>query len=341
MSKIRELLADKNDQIDYNAIIKNYPWIVKQNYNCILSPDSDGLLCGLFLSHYLNWNIVGFYDGKVLVLKDGVSCYDQKTVFIDIEIFRKGVKSMGHHMLLHNVNHKPHKWDMTFKDCIQPNNLRNFDGNKTFRIKYPRATIHMLIGIVGHKHKIEIPESAISALFFTDGMYNVLFKYPENVMNWLNFLDVANKANPLNKVFYNKKNTIHSVMRKMDKFFEKRDEISVPNERGDRLRISNKKGAPYNIEKNSEGYYINLDAKNRVIKFIKMLSELTDWKFKESKWTFERMKKHQFSKSDFKAKKWTVKIGNFEKFMKLNPLSWAMTSSDNIEFTIEKPNRLP
>ena len=48
----------------------------------------------------------------------------------------------------------------------------------------------------------------------------------------------------------------------------------------------------------------------------------------------------QFTKSDFQSRKWTVKKDNWNKLMAINPLSWAMTSGLNIEFTIEKPDKL-
>ena len=57
---------DQNEKIKYETLLKKHPWIVKKNAKCILSPDSDGLLCGLFMSHHLNWEVVGFYDGKIL-----------------------------------------------------------------------------------------------------------------------------------------------------------------------------------------------------------------------------------------------------------------------------------
>lgn len=60
-------------KIDYRELLKKYPWVVKYKQNCILSPDSDGLLCGLLMSHYLNWRICGFYDGKVLVTAGGIN----------------------------------------------------------------------------------------------------------------------------------------------------------------------------------------------------------------------------------------------------------------------------
>ena len=58
MSTIEDLLNDKhNDKIDYESLLKKFPWINEKNKCCILSPDSDGLLCGLFLSKYRNWKI--------------------------------------------------------------------------------------------------------------------------------------------------------------------------------------------------------------------------------------------------------------------------------------------
>ncbi len=65
---IQDLLKDKNEQIEYDIICKKYKWILEKNNFCVLSPDSDGFLCGLFMSTFLNWKIVGFYDGKVSVI---------------------------------------------------------------------------------------------------------------------------------------------------------------------------------------------------------------------------------------------------------------------------------
>ncbi len=48
------------NRIDYKKIIEKHSWLVKRGKNCVLSPDIDGLLCGLLMSHYLNWNIDDF-----------------------------------------------------------------------------------------------------------------------------------------------------------------------------------------------------------------------------------------------------------------------------------------
>ena len=339
MSRIQELLKGKDDIIDYNLIIKEYPWIVEKNQNCILSPDSDGLLCGLLMSHLLNWKIKGFYDGKVMLLEKGLSAKD--CVFLDMEIFRKDIRSFGHHMLLYNNNDVPAAFD-NFENCIQPNIFRNYDGMHTFRLKYPLGTIHLLLGIISSKYDIKLSEDAIAPLFFVDGTFNVLFKYPENVVNWLNYLQVKdNKNSSLYPIFMNKKHSIYETMELMFDFFKKRDEISETRERGDRLKISNSDGSPYNIEKDGNYYKLNNSAVDRIKTFIKLLESFTEWKFKEDDWCWNNFNYFKFTKSDFKGDNNRVNGENFKKMIEKNPLSWAMTSGQNIEYTLEYPDRLP
>ena len=181
VSKIQELLSGKDDKIDYESIIKKHEWIVEKNHYCILSPDSDGLLCGLFMSKYLGWKVIGFYDGKVAVVNKKYK--DKNPIFLDMEIFRKQIRSLGHHMVLVNKKHLPESWN-NFDNCIQPNNLRKYDGKNNFRLKYPLATIHMLLGILGHKFNIKTSDDAIAPLFFTDGAFNVLFIVIPHSLLW-------------------------------------------------------------------------------------------------------------------------------------------------------------
>ena len=128
-------------------------------------------------------------------------------------------------------NEKPEDWNEKFKECLQPNLMRDYDRN-TFRLKYPLATIHMLIGLLENKIDIKVTDTAIFPLLFTDGTFNVMFKYPENVMNWWKYLKVGNDKNLLNNVFMGDNYTVHKLMLEMDNFFRERDQISVPRERG-------------------------------------------------------------------------------------------------------------
>jgi hypothetical protein len=52
------------------------------------------------------------------------------------------------------------------------------------------------------------------------------------------------------------------------------------------------------------------------------------------------MKLSKFTKGDFKSDKKTITIKHFQEFIEKKPLSWAMTSGDNIEYTLEEPDKL-
>ncbi len=345
-SNIEILLSNRNEQIDYDALITRFPWIVEENHQCVLSPDSDGLLCGLLMSKLKNWKIVGFYDDKVSVINKNALAANP--IFLDGEIFRKGIRSMGHHMLLLNNKRTSDKFTEGFSNCIQPNLLRNYDGKHEFRLKYPLATIHLLASILAYSlkdsdHRLTIPKKAIPPLFFTDGVFNVLFSYPENVLNWLHYLRIHEDWNPLKNIFENDHYTVFTLMKEMNTFFRKRDEITVPHERGDRLRISDKQGEPQNIEDISTGTcHINVDAKGRIVRFLQLLSDSTDWNFLPDDWQcWENLQFFRFSKGSFKDDKKTLTLVNFAEFLDRNPLSWAMTSGDNIEYTLETPAQFP
>ncbi|MDR1491600.1 MAG: hypothetical protein LBT05_02585 [Planctomycetaceae bacterium] len=101
---INDLLCGKNDQIDYESVCEKYQWILEKGRRCILSPDSDGLLCGLFMSHFFDWNIAGFYDGKIAIINRDFKG-DKKTITIK--------------NFLEFIENKPLSWAMTSSDNIE------------------------------------------------------------------------------------------------------------------------------------------------------------------------------------------------------------------------------
>ena len=43
-------------------IFKKYQWLKNKKNKFIISADFDGLICASFLHHYLNWELVGYYN---------------------------------------------------------------------------------------------------------------------------------------------------------------------------------------------------------------------------------------------------------------------------------------
>jgi hypothetical protein len=327
-----ENLVNEHGKIIYDNIIARYPWIVAENQKCILSPDSDGLLCGLLMSAMFNWKIVGFYDGKVMALKQKENTKD--CIFLDMEIFRDYVKSLGQHMLLWDNKNIPPNWN-NFCNCISPNNIRKYDGKNNFRGKYPLGTIHVLLGIVGCYKKIEISKDAICPLLYVDGTFKNLFNYPENCLNWLDFLCAEDKDSPLKTVFFNDHYTMASLMQALNDFFKKLKEIGKGKRGADKIIISDKNGEPKNLKQIGNSFAIVDTQKNTAINFLLLLSSLTGWKLDEKQWTFENLSVYKFTKGSIKPNG-----RNFKELISKNPLSWAMTSSLAIEYTLEEPDRL-
>jgi len=251
-----------------------------------------------------------------------------------MEVFRKEIRSVGHHMVQFNKNKKPLNWD-NYQNCIQPNNLRNYDGYKDFRLKYPLATIHLLIGIIGSKIKIKVSKSAICPLFYVDGIFKNLFGYPENCIDWLRYLDADNFKNKLHDIFFNKHYSVYNLMVALKDFFVKIGDISEKQIGNDKIKISNTKGEIINISKNGNFFNIEQKEKQKAESFLKILSELTGWNYKTKNWQWSDFKLYNFSKDSTKPNN-----KNFEEMIKKNPITWAMTSGLAIEYTLDENNLL-
>jgi hypothetical protein len=128
----------------------------------------------------------------------------------------------------------------------------------------------------------------------------------------------------------------------MDDFFRQRDALSIPGERGDKFVISTSQSDFKNIEPDGTGSVrITREAKYKVQSFIRILADATRWEFAADRWSFGELTKYRFSKGSFEADRRRINNSTFHEFIVRNPLSWAMTSGQNIEYTLETPSSLP
>jgi hypothetical protein len=338
-----------SEQIDYSSLIRTYPWIVKRNQNCILSPDSDGFLCGLLATHLLNWKVVGFYDnGKQLLIKHGISA--KECIFLDADINREDTRSIGHHMVTYNKRLSPPNFN--YKNCIQANILRGFDGKNDFQRKYPFGTIHLLLGIFQHVDLItRLSASAEWPLLFTDGVWNNLFGYTENCLNWITYLKIDTKKHVLYDIFCSEDLSVYKTMQGLNGFLRARDsfdakgyyyknkyELGGRNKRtGDKLRLSGKNKDLINLEKKNDLYSIHFEEKQRIESFVKHMGHLAEWEYLPEKWAWDDFELFTFEKSALPqnaTSKPALSNASYEELMSKNPLSMAMTSGNQIEYTL-------
>ena len=158
------------------------------------------LLSALLYLNYFDAEVVGYYDGKVMLSKENVDPKD--CLFLDMDVYNK--------------NKSQNNW-YNYDNCIQINNLRNFDKTKDFQRKYPFATIHFLLALLSNVKEIKLSDNAIIPLLFSDGVWTVLFGYTENCLDWFDFLHVKEKDNILNPIFCGNHSFL-TIMEKINDF---------------------------------------------------------------------------------------------------------------------------
>ena len=330
-------------------IIKKNPWIIKDKQKLIISPDSDGFLSALLYLNYFDAEVVGFYDGKVMLVPPEINPKD--CLFLDMDVYCKDIKSVGHHMVSFNKNKLPSNWN-NYDNCIQINNLRNFDKTHDFQKKYPFATVHFLLCLLDHTKKIVLGENAIVPLLFSDGVWNNLFGYTENCLDWFEWLQITDSKSILNPIFCSDTSFL-TVMKEINKFLRNRDELNSksiyntvtdtiePKNRsrtGDKLIISNSKGDPINIVKDSNGNYDIYDEEQKRVKaFITYIAELMGWDPKLDKWNFSNFMLRKFSKGILDGSTGHRRFNqqNYTTTVEGSCFSMAITSGQAIEFTID------
>ena len=327
-------------------IIEKYPWIKNENQKLIISPDSDGFLSALLLMNYFNAEVVGYYDCKIMLCQENVD--PRECTFIDLDIFCKDIKSVGHHMVCYNSQKRPGNW-YHYNNCIQPNNLRGFDCQHNFQQKYPFATIHFLLSLLETVKKINIGPQAIVPLLFSDGVCNNLFGYPENCLEWFEWLKANDRNSLLHSVFY-KEIPFTTIMQRMDKFFKARDSYNATcyydfdkkevirknrSRSGHHMIISLSDNTPANIVENSDDTYNILpQEKDRTLGFIKLLADLMGWNTLDEKWKFSNLKLYRFKKESMKYDSIPrFNNENYTRMVENDCFSMAITASTTIEYT--------
>jgi len=313
--------------LNYEVLLSRNPWLIKEKQKAIISPDVDGILSGLFMSNYLNWEVVGYYDGKNLAIRNNIKV--DECIFLDVEIYRSNIKSCGHHIVLHNKRNIPSSWN-NFTNCINPNILRNFDAYNDFQEKYPLATIHFLLCAISSLKsiKITLPESSVSPLIYVDGTFKNLLNYPENCISWLKFLNAKDQTSPIYPIFIlfaNRK--ISTIMHDLENIFEKFKKINEGKKGGDKIKI-----ADISDDSFTEASLVKIN------QLLNLLSDLTNWRYDSNKWNWKGLKVLNFSK--MVGKNLTNK--KYSQIISKKPLSFAITRSQGkeMEYTLEKPDSL-
>jgi len=187
------------NRMDYEDLGQKAEQLRERNLATVISLDLDGILSAMLLQELLDWKVVGFYNFENLwILANAPNL--EEIVFIDHDIYRRDVLSVGHHLLQWSKNTPiPEHHPLT---SINPNLLRGhmFDGGKGLRHKYPFGTFHFLLACYHAWGMIDSLPTGSEWLFVTmyiDSSLRNTFTYPQNALDWLRWLGSLNERSPL------------------------------------------------------------------------------------------------------------------------------------------------
>lgn len=197
------------EKCNYRKIEELFPWITEHHKKCVISPDLDGLLTSILLSHFLDWHVVGIYTINDLWLsKNHIDYSSQKSseelivsnklIFVDHDIYRKNIFSIGHHLLQWS-DETPIPHHTINNNSLNPNLLRSIT-KKEFNRKYPYGTFHFLLACFsawGFLKDFDPDDEVATLLLHIDSSFESSIKYQDNAIDWLDWLGGSEDKSPL------------------------------------------------------------------------------------------------------------------------------------------------
>lgn len=196
------------DICDYAVIRNAFSRILRPSRGCVISGDLDGVFSAVLLSHVLQWEVVGIYTLKNLwigrqwlpkqVDEPESAVRQADLVFLDHDIYRSNVDSIGHHLLQWSPE-TPIPLHTDVPRSLNPNLLRGIT-KKEFGRKYPFGTFHFLLACAsawGLIPDFEPDDQITSLLLHIDSSFVNAINYQDNAFDWLNWLGGSEKRSPL------------------------------------------------------------------------------------------------------------------------------------------------
>ena len=160
-----------------NTFLK-FPWLKNKNLPMVISADYDGLICSSFLNHFLNWELVGFYDLNKIWLSQKAINKKNDLIWVDLNILPQQGKAIGGHIVSIDDN-----IPKGFESSCNPNILAKINAKK-FKSKFPFSTLIYLLWL----HNKQIPKDNLSKflILHSDATWLKYQNYPENCSSWQN-----------------------------------------------------------------------------------------------------------------------------------------------------------
>ena len=170
--------------LNRKKIFQKFKWLKDKNRQFVISANYDGLICASFLSHFLNWELVGYYNMQTIWISESGVKNKKDLIWVDLDIIPTLGRTLGGHIIKLGDS-----MPRGFRNSCNPNILMNLSNNN-FNQKYPLSTLAFLIWL----YNVKIPNTNYSKflILHSDSMWLKFQKYSKNFNNWLHIFSDYN-----------------------------------------------------------------------------------------------------------------------------------------------------
>ena len=167
-------------KINRKNILKKYKWLNEKKRSFIISADYDGAICASFLNHYLNWDLVGYYNFNSIWLSQKAVDNKKELIWVDLNILPLSGRSVGGQIVSLGD-----EIPRGFNTSCNANLIAEIT-NKNFNKKFPFSTLLFLMWL----HNINLKSSDIGKLLIlhSDNTWMKIQKYSKNTNWWKDLL---------------------------------------------------------------------------------------------------------------------------------------------------------
>ena len=170
--------------LNRKKIFQKFKWLKDKNRQFVISANYDGLICASFLSHFLNWELAGYYNMQTIWISETGVKNKKDLIWVDLDIIPTLGRTLGGHIIKLGDS-----MPKGYSNSCNPNILMNLSNNN-FNQKYPLSTLAFLMWL----YDVKTPNTNYSKflILHSDSMWLKFQKYSKNFNNWLHIFSDYN-----------------------------------------------------------------------------------------------------------------------------------------------------
>lgn len=143
-------------------IENNIKSIFQPNRKCIVNTDLDGILSGMILQHFLNWDVVGYSsccgkpNDELWLMDTNEDIKD--CVFVDLPVSIREISVIDQHFVAFNdqsISEYESNDNKANPNIMRKRVFKNKSGICEYTSKYPFGTVHFILAVLENLHIID------------------------------------------------------------------------------------------------------------------------------------------------------------------------------------------